>query len=148
KTDTKILGDTAYASVFNPATGKFESHVQQFDVPNGSLVDFGNGKIMTKNIGPDGKATYTDASPKTLPTSAQEYEYAKTQGYKGSYTQYQNEDANRKRSVSTTINNGASDALLAAITNGTIDPNRVNSRTLPLFNAIAKAGVDAVSSHA
>lgn len=31
-----------------------------------------------------------------LPASAQEYEYAKKSGYKGSYTQYQNEDANRK----------------------------------------------------
>lgn len=31
-----------------------------------------------------------------LPASAQEYEYAKSQGYKGSYTQYQNDDANRK----------------------------------------------------
>lgn len=33
---------------------------------------------------------------KNLPASAQEYEYAKKQGYTGSYTQYQNEDANRK----------------------------------------------------
>lgn len=32
----------------------------------------------------------------SLPASAQEYEYAKANGYKGSYTQYQNEDANRK----------------------------------------------------
>lgn len=32
----------------------------------------------------------------SLPASAQEYEYAKAQGYKGSYTQYQTEDANRK----------------------------------------------------
>lgn len=31
-----------------------------------------------------------------IPASAQEYEYAKTQGYKGTYTQYQTEDANRK----------------------------------------------------
>lgn len=32
----------------------------------------------------------------TLPASAQEYEYAKAQGYKGTYQQYQTEDANRK----------------------------------------------------
>lgn len=31
-----------------------------------------------------------------LPSSAQEYEYAKANGYKGTYEQYQNEDANRK----------------------------------------------------
>src|SRR5205823_1655801 len=64
KTDTKILGDTAYASIYNPATNKFETHVQQFDLPDGSLVDFGNGKIMKKSIGADGQATYTDALPK------------------------------------------------------------------------------------
>lgn len=44
------------------------------------------------------------AKEPTKPASAQEYEYAKTQGYKGSYEQYQNEDANRKRSV---VNVGA-----------------------------------------
>lgn len=32
----------------------------------------------------------------TLPASAQEYEYAKSQGYTGTYEQYQNADANRK----------------------------------------------------
>lgn len=32
----------------------------------------------------------------SLPASAQEYEYAKKNGYTGSYTQYQDEDANRK----------------------------------------------------
>ena len=37
----------------------------------------------------------------TLPTSAQEYEYAKKQGYAGTYEQYQNMDANRKRPVTT-----------------------------------------------
>lgn len=33
---------------------------------------------------------------KALPAAAQEYEYAKSQGYEGSFSQYQNEDANRK----------------------------------------------------
>ncbi len=36
---------------------------------------------------------------KALPASAQEYEYAKKGGYTGSFTQYQNEDANRKASA-------------------------------------------------
>lgn len=35
----------------------------------------------------------------TKPASAQEFEYAKGQGYKGTYEQYQTEDANRKRPV-------------------------------------------------
>ncbi len=41
------------------------------------------------------------------PASAQEYEYAVSQGYKGSYNDYQNMDANRKRSV-TNISTGGS----------------------------------------
>lgn len=36
---------------------------------------------------------------KNVPASAQEYEYAKAHGYTGTYTDYQNEDANRKRSI-------------------------------------------------
>lgn len=34
---------------------------------------------------------------KAQPATAQEYEYAKLNGYKGSFTDYQNEDANRKK---------------------------------------------------
>lgn len=51
----------------------------------------------------EGKATKDAAAKKAeqdamkaLPAAAQEYEYAKTNGYKGSFSQYQNEDANRK----------------------------------------------------
>lgn len=38
-------------------------------------------------------------SQKSQPASVQEYEYAKEQGYTGSFTDYQNEDANRKKSI-------------------------------------------------
>jgi hypothetical protein len=41
-----------------------------------------------------------------LPTSASEYEYAKANGYKGSYEQYQNEDANRHKPI-VNVNSGA-----------------------------------------
>jgi len=47
-----------------------------------------------------------DPKPETLPASAQEYEYAKKNGYKGTYEQYQTEDANRKRSI-TNISTGS-----------------------------------------
>ncbi len=42
--------------------------------------------------------TYKSIGTKTptQPASVQEYQYAKTNGYKGSFTDYQNEDANRK----------------------------------------------------
>jgi hypothetical protein len=43
----------------------------------------------------------------TLPSSAQEYEYARAQGFKGTFEQYQNEDANRKRSASGAMGDAA-----------------------------------------
>lgn len=39
------------------------------------------------------------AAPVSQPASVQEYEYAKANGYKGTFTDYQNADANRKRSI-------------------------------------------------
>lgn len=45
----------------------------------------------------------------TLPTSVEEYNFAKSQGYTGTFSQYQTEDANRKASVAkagaTSVNN-------------------------------------------
>jgi hypothetical protein len=43
---------------------------------------------------------------------------------------------------------GVSPELEQAIQNGTIDPNKVNSRTLAIYNDLAKAQVDAAGSHA
>lgn len=45
---------------------------------------------------------------KGLPSSAQEYLFALQNGYQGSYNDYQNMDANRKRSISNTYINGLS----------------------------------------
>ena len=41
----------------------------------------------------------TPVTPQALPASIQEYEYAKKNGYTGTFSQYQNEDANRKAVV-------------------------------------------------
>lgn len=43
-------------------------------------------------------------APISKTASVQEYEYAKSQGYKGTFTQYQNEDANRKRAAGSVTN--------------------------------------------
>lgn len=57
-------------------------------------------KVAESDAAAKAKKEEQDAM-KALPAAAQEYEYAKSQGYKGSFTQYQNEDANRKaRAVS------------------------------------------------
>lgn len=62
--------------------------------------DIKTAYIAVKQTGAAAAVTKAEADAKAknaaLPASAQEYEYAKSQGYKGSYTQYQNEDANRK----------------------------------------------------
>lgn len=54
-------------------------------LPSGSLS---NKDFLTSTI-----------SRGTPTSSIQEYEYAKSQGYKGTFTEYQNEDANRKMSI-------------------------------------------------
>ncbi len=52
-------------------------------------------------------------------------------------------------SSSTGVNGlSVSPTLAAAITAGTIDPNKINSRTLSIYESIAKAAVDAVGAHA
>src|SRR3990167_3371961 len=50
--------------------------------------------------------------------SIQEYEYAKSQGYKGSFVDYQNEDANRKRSIASA---GAGGGLTPAQINSSVN---------------------------
>lgn len=45
------------------------------------------------------KAAGAKLAKEGLPASAQEYEYAKNNGYTGSYNEYQNLDANRKASI-------------------------------------------------
>lgn len=49
---------------------------------------------------------------------------------------------------SSVASTGISPELAASINNGEIDPNKLNSRTLGIYESIAKAKVDAVGSHA
>lgn len=63
-----------------------------------------NGQLVQKQ--PDGSYKEVYSAPvetqlKNYPASVQEYEYAKENGYKGSFNDYQNEDANRKFGVIT-----------------------------------------------
>lgn len=52
------------------------------------------------------------------------------------------------KSVASGGGGGVSTELQQAIANGTIDPNKVNSRTLGIYNSLAGAGIDAAGSHA
>lgn len=55
----------------------------------------GTGEVGGANWG-DVQVVQPKADYSGMPVSAAEYEYAKSQGYSGSFTDYQNEDANRK----------------------------------------------------
>jgi hypothetical protein len=57
-----------------------------------------NANVAGAKGGVDSLATLMGLEEKTgtTPATVQEYEYAKSQGYTGSFAQYQNEDANRK----------------------------------------------------
>lgn len=59
-------------------------------------------ELMTGKNAPAGMF---DSAPKSKTGIIQEYEYAVANGYKGSFQDYQNEDANRKRPVVNTQNN-------------------------------------------
>lgn len=108
----------------------------------------GGSSLVTKDPVTGKYSTVFTAPKDTTPTaSIQEYNFAKTPAggnYKGTFTEYQQS----KSSNGSGLAAGTSPELLAAITAGTIDPNKLNSRTLPIYNAIAQASVNAVGSHA
>ena len=60
---------------------------------NGTLLQYDTNSGTWKQV-------YNSPVKNNLPASAQEYEYAVSQGYKKSFSDYQNEDANRKRLAS------------------------------------------------
>lgn len=96
----KTAGNKLIGYGVNPKTGAIETIEK--DLPPefvGNEVKVIDGEIWS--VGADGKSATKIGGPgqqteTKLPVSAQEYEYAKLNGYTGSYEQYQNEDANRK----------------------------------------------------
>lgn len=70
------------------------------------------------------------------PTSVQEYEYAKKQGYKGTYLQYQDEDANRKAKALGGGGGGYTDQQLKSITkiNQDVSKNSTYTKTTSMRN--------------
>lgn len=74
---------------------------------NGALLQYDTNSGTWKQV-------YNSPVKNNLPASAQEYEYAVGQGYKGSFTDYQNEDANRKAQVAKITAGGLNSAQLNA----------------------------------
>lgn len=74
---------------------------------NGALLQYDTNSGTWKQV-------YNSPVKNNLPASAQEYEYAVGQGYKGSFTDYQNEDANRKAQVAKITAGGLNSVQLSA----------------------------------
>lgn len=72
---------------------ELDSFVKGLGVSKGELQSAYNAELQ---VSADAKTKKEQDAFKALPSSAQEYEYAVKQGYKGSYEQYQTADANRK----------------------------------------------------
>lgn len=69
-------------------------------------------------------ATLNQVKPSSQPSSVQEYEYAKSQGYTGTYNDYQTLDANRKASI----------ARAGAGGTGGLTPNQTQSQITGIVN--------------
>jgi len=85
---------------YSPETLQFYKNAlltpdKRYDVEHPKPIEMQPGGVL---VNPQTGATVASVPPKEQkPQSVLEYEYAKTQGYKGTYEQYQTEDANRKR---------------------------------------------------
>lgn len=115
----KTVGNKVIGYGLNPKTGEIESIEKT--IPG--LGDKELGEYSPTTL-PDGTLIFTPkvidpskplkdqvliygneeqfGKEQNLPVSAQEYEYAKKNGYTGSFQDYQNEDANRRASASST----------------------------------------------
>lgn len=76
------------------------------------------------------------------PTSVQEYEYAVKQGYKGSYTQYQNEDANRKAKA-----NGSSPIYTTDENGNIIQVGNYDALTIGRYNKAVNAATSVLQKN-
>jgi hypothetical protein len=85
----KVVDKVGYKGLADAFQGDVESMKyaeQSLGLPKGSLS---NQNFLAA----------TEAVSDKMPASVQEYEYAKKNGYSGTFSQYQDEDANRKRSI-------------------------------------------------
>lgn len=90
----------------DPTTGKLVTQRINFDVPEGYETTYVDGQMYFKNAAGDLIPAPMDQSLYT--PDYKNYLLSKKEGYSGSFEQWQNADANRKRSVSVSNNYGLS----------------------------------------
>lgn len=104
----------------------------QEDVKSEQPIEVGGSLVNPKT----GEVIYKGEGTKPQPTaSIQEYEYAKKGGYKGTFTDYQNEDANRKNKLASAGLDASSPLVSAVIAN----PELFNQLTATDKAALAPA---------
>jgi len=133
KQNAKKLGVDAYLQAVNNqgalieantakvATGMINSGIDITTVPKEQLQTIASslGTTPQRLIDTYNTTKKSVSVNKNIPASAQEYEYAKAGGYTGSFTDYQNEDANRK--VAIAKGGVADNGLTAAQINSTVN---------------------------
>ncbi len=158
KVNTQLLEAKVKADATRTQAAKEQATI---DLYNQGITD--PGQIAKSLLKAGYPATLKEVSDNVALLSGQggtgiigEYNFYKSEAKKNGqvpvdFNTYQNMDANRKKSIASAsgVNaNQVSDALITAINGGFIDPNRLNSRTIGIYNQIAGAAVDAVGAHA
>lgn len=93
------LQQKAKESQYNSTKDELDQLLEEQKVNQPQRVEVGGNLIEYDPVTKEYKTVFSAPAKENLPASVQEYEYAKKNGYQGSYTDYQNEDANRKAQV-------------------------------------------------
>ena len=98
------LQQKAKESQYNSTKDELDQLLEEEKANKPQRLEIGGNLIEYDPITGGYKTVFSAPSKENLPASVQEYEYAKNNGYKGSFTDYQNADANRKISVARSTN--------------------------------------------
>lgn len=106
KIDYKAINDNGKILLYgvDPKTGKLKETRVDLNVPEGYTAQYIDGQLYMKDD-KTGDLTPAPLDEKMLTPDYKNYLLSKQDGFKGNFESWQNTDANRKRSVSTTINN-------------------------------------------
>ncbi len=103
------------------ALSTLDSRDQTVTAASKARLDYEQTKLSNATQAAKDAASAAVAAQNEKPASAKEYEYAKTQGYTGTYEQYQNEDANRKAKASGTSQTATNAAQADDVAGAVVD---------------------------
>lgn len=131
-------GALAQLSAINQAHPDLKTQLTKLDNGNTVLINTQTGDVMANLGGAGNKNVWSDA-----------YSLGGNLVQKNSETgEIRTAVAGKTTPTGGVGGKGISQALADAINGGMIDPNKINSRTLGIYESIAQAQVDAVGAHA